>query len=155
MKFSFEAEIYKAGINPCVKVPARISARLTATKGYIPIRGTINGHAFQQTLVPVKNEDYRLYVNGPMLKGAAAKLSDTAKFTIEQDHSPRSLETYPLPKELKKVLSENKLMPAFKQLTPSRQKEVLRYLGALKTKEALWKNIDKLINGLKKAGTNK
>ena len=52
--YSFKAKIYKVGINPCVDVPEKIYSKLIATKGYIPVKGTINQFPFQQTLCPVK-----------------------------------------------------------------------------------------------------
>lgn len=147
MKFTFKAKIYKAGINPCVKVPDTITAKLTATKGYIPVKGTIQNHFFQQTLCPVKGETYRLYVNGPMLKGANIKAGQTA-FVIEQD-TLGSNKNIDMPEAFKKKLQENKLLEAFLQLAPFRQKEICRYLNHLKTEEALNKNIDKMTNMLK------
>ncbi|HET6993799.1 MAG TPA: DUF1905 domain-containing protein [Chitinophagaceae bacterium] len=147
MKFSFKAKIYIVGINPCVKVPRRISDRLEATKGYIPVKGTINEHFFQQTLVPVKNEGYRLYVNGPMLKGAGLDVGQTAYFDIEQDTLERN-KNHPMPAPLKKKLKEHRLLKIFAELAPSRQKEINRYLNNLKSEEALLRNIDKLIRAL-------
>jgi len=147
MKFSFKARIYKVGINPCVKVPWRITDKLTATKGYIPIKGTIGKHFFQQTLCPVKNQGYRLYVNGPMLKGSGLEVADTAHFIIEQDTLERNLD-HPMPKGFKKQLKEHGLLKIFQQLAPSRQKEINRYLNNLKTEESLTRNINKLINAL-------
>jgi hypothetical protein len=97
MPFSFTATICKAGINPCVPVPQRITDKMLPTKGYIPVTGKINGHAFVQTLVPVKGEEYRLYVNGPMLKGGKAKNGDTAKFVIEQNLHPEIRDPEMLP----------------------------------------------------------
>lgn len=148
MKFSFKAKIYKVGVNPCVKVPHRITDKLKATKGYIPVKGKIENHFFQQTLCPVKGEGYRLYVNGPMLKGVNMKIGETAKFIIEQDTLERN-KNHPMPGEFKKKLEEHKLLTAFQQLTPSRQKEINRYLNNLKTEESLNKNINKMINVLK------
>jgi hypothetical protein len=147
MKFSFEARIYKVGINPCVDVPMNITAKMTASKGYIPIKGKIKSYDFQQTLVPVKNAAYRLYVNGPMLKGSDSKVGDQVKFIIEQNPE---LKIEPMPEDLEKKLNENAVMPAFKKLTAGRQKEILRYLNFLKTEEALLRNIDKVISQLKK-----
>ena len=147
MIFSFKAKICKVGINPCVKVPLYITAKLTADKGYIPIKGTIQNYFFQQTLCPVKGEKYRLYVNGPMLKGANVKLGEVAYFTIEQDTTERN-KNVPMPAAFKKKLEEHDLLAAFLQLSLSRQKEVNRYLGNLKTKEALSRNIDKMIRVL-------
>ena len=148
MKFSFKAKIHKVGINPCVKVPLRITDKLKATKGYIPVKGKIENHFFQQTLCPVKGEAYRLYVNGPMLKGADVKVGQTANFIIEQDTLERN-KNHPMPKEFKKKLEEHDLLKMFQQLSPSRQKEINRYLNNLKTEEALTKNINKMISVLK------
>ena len=149
MKFTFRAKIYKVGINPCVKVPLRITKHMVATKGYIPVHGEIKGHAFEQTLCPVKNEAYRLYVNGLMLKGSGTKLGDTVSFTIEQNIAPQTAADLPMPPLFSKQLRDNRLTAEFKKLTPYRQKEILRYLNYLKTEEALRRNVEKVINGLK------
>ena len=150
MKFRFTATIYKAGINPCVKVPLRITKKMKAAKGYIPVKGKINNHFFTQTLVPVKNAGYRLYVNGSMLKGAGINVGDTVTFIIEQDLVPPAAANISMPNQFKKQLEENDLIKAFRALTPSRQKEILRYLNYLKTEEALLRNINKVIASLKK-----
>ena len=147
MKFSFEAKIYKVGINPCVDVPLAVTNKMKASKGYIPVKGKIKSHSFQQALVPVKNAAYRLYVNGPMLKGSGAKIGGAVKFIIEQDFEPKAI---PMPKELKRKLEANDLTAAFNKLTTGRQKEILKYLNFLKTEEALTRNIDKVIFSLKK-----
>lgn len=144
MIFSFKSRIYKVGINPCVKVPARITKTMTATKGYIPIKGTINDHPFEQTLCPVKNDLYRLYVNGPMMKGANVKIGDRASFSIEQAGKQKDSDIA-MPLQLKKKLKEYKLQKTFDVLAPYRQKEILRYLNNIKTEATLLKNIDKLI----------
>jgi hypothetical protein len=147
MKHSFKAKIYKVGINPCVKVPDTITAKLNVTKGYIPIKGTIQGYFFQQTLCPIKNEEFRLYVNGPMLKGGNIKVGQIANFLIEQDTLKRN-KNVSIPEAFKKRLEENNLLAAFEQLAPFRQKEITRYLANLKTEDALTKNIDKMIKVL-------
>lgn len=144
MKFSFKAKIYKVGINPCVKVPARITKNMTAIKGYIPVNGKINDHSFEQTLCPVTNDLYRLYVNGPMMKGANVKVGDTATFTIEQASKQKDSDI-PMPVLLKKKLKAHKLVKTFDALAPYRKKEILRYLNNIKTGSTLLKNIDKLI----------
>lgn len=118
---------------------------MTASKGYIPIKGKLNSHPFIQTLVPVKNSEYRLYVNGPMLKGSKTKLGDVVKFVIEQDLEERKVPMHP---RLKKALKENKVENIFKALTPGRQKEILKYLSFLKSTEALDRNIAKVIDQL-------
>jgi hypothetical protein len=148
MAFVFTATIYKVGINPCVEVPQRITAKLGAGKGFIYIKGKINGHEFVQTLVPVKKRPYRLYVNGPMLKGANAKNGDTVKFSIEENPHPEKRTPAILP-AFKKRIEKEKLVEAFKNLTPSRQKEILKYMSFLKTPESVERNIVKVIAQLK------
>jgi len=126
-----------------------ITGKMSVVKGYIYVREKIEGHSFQQTLVPVTNDGYRLYVNGLMLKGSDSKPGDTVKFIIEQNPIPRTLDSYPIPEEFKKALEENNLFAEFKKLAPSRQKEILTYLGFLKTKEPIIKNIKRVIDQLK------
>jgi len=144
MSFTFRAKIYKVGINPCVKVPANITTKMKAIKGYIPVKGKIVYHPFEQTLCPVKNDLYRLYVNGPMMKGANVKVGQTVSFRIEQAAKQKDSDI-PMPALFKKKLKEHKLLSAFQQEAPYRQKEVLRYLNNLKTEGSLLRNIDKLI----------
>ncbi|WP_276135271.1 YdeI/OmpD-associated family protein [Polluticoccus soli] len=142
--YSFKAIIYKTGINYAVDVPEKISGALEAVRGYIKVKGTINGFAFRTTLVPVKNGPCRLFTNLIMLNGASAWIGDEVKFVIEQDVEVLEID-YPMPPELKKRLKEKKLTAVFDALTPSRKKEILRYLGFIKTEETLLRNIDKLV----------
>ena len=144
MPYSFKARIYKVGINPCVKVPARITTKMTPVKGYIPVKGIIEDYPFEQTLCPVKNDLYRLYVNGPMLKGAHVKIGQTVNFFIEQAAKQKDSDI-PMPAPLKKKLKEYKLLATFEALAPYRQKEILRYLNHIKTKATLLKNIERFI----------
>jgi len=148
MKFRFRAKIYKVGINLCVDVPRRVTAQMIPSRGYIPVQGRIKEYRFEQTLVPVKNRPYRLYVNGLMLKGSGTALGDSVTFSIEQTAAKRK-DSF-MPKDLKRKLVETKLMSAFSNLVPSRQKEILRYLNYLKTPEAKARNIDKVLGFLKK-----
>ena len=146
---SFKAKIHKVGINPCVDVPEAVTRNMIATKGYIRVKGKINNHLFEQTLVPVKNGNYRLYVNGAMLKGSASKVGEKVRFSLQQD--VESTNQYPkMPAAFQKRLKLENLYQNFNELIPSRQKEILKYLNYLKTQEALDRNIDRVINQLKK-----
>ncbi|MES2003718.1 MAG: YdeI/OmpD-associated family protein [Bacteroidota bacterium] len=148
MAFSFTATIYKVGMNPCVAVPFRITGKLVARKGYIAVKGKINQHAFVQNLVPVKNEEYRLYLNGPILKGAGIGLGDTVKIFLEQDTEPEKRDPS-VPPALQKRLGKEGLQKTFDSLTYYRRKEILKYLGFLKTEESLQRNIEKIVRQLK------
>jgi hypothetical protein len=149
MPFAFKAKIYKVGINPVVEVPDRITAKMEPAKGYIPVKGKIEGHPYIQTLCPVKDAPYRLYVNGPMLKGGKVKVGDTVSFSIEQDYSDRNKKAFRMSSALRKALEDHDLYAAFKKQIPSRQKETIRYLGMLKTAVSVDRNIKRVIASLK------
>lgn len=144
----FKAKIYKIGINWAVDVPAEISEKMLPEKGYIRIKGKINGFDFIQTLVPVKNSPYRLFVNLIMMKGGKTALGETANFEIEQNFM-KVEKMYPMPKLLLDSLNEHQVVEEFNQLTASRIKDILKYLSYVKTEETLKKNIDKVIIQLK------
>jgi hypothetical protein len=153
MKHHFRAKIYKTGINWCVDVPLTVTGKMAVHKGYIRVKGKINDFAFAKTLVPVKNSAYKLFVNSAMLKGGKTALGEVANFTLEQD-SPKEIRNYPIPKVLSETLDHSKLRADFENLTPSRKKEILKYLSYLKTEETLHKNINKLVTQLKNKEKN-
>jgi len=146
---SFTSKIIKLGINPCVNVPPPVLQALQLEsgkkKGPIPVRGSLNGKPFVQTVVRYQGKP-RLYINGPMLKAAMMKVGDTAKIKMEYDPSSRSISMHPL---LGKALSLNRnAKAAFDQLSPSRKQEILRYLRSIKTETTLLKNVDRVIRHL-------
>ncbi|MES2416822.1 MAG: DUF1905 domain-containing protein [Bacteroidota bacterium] len=148
MEHSFKAKIYKVGINWAVDVPAAISEKMRPEKGYIRIKGQINGFSFIQTLVPVKNGPYRLFVNYIMMNGGKTALNEVATFAIVQNETPLK-QIYPMSELLAKALESNKLSAEFYDLSAARQKDILKYLSYLKTEQTMLKNIDKVIVQLK------
>ncbi|HLO27815.1 MAG TPA: YdeI/OmpD-associated family protein [Anaerolineales bacterium] len=146
---SFTAEILIIGINPYVAVPEDVLNDLFRqagkSTGPIPIRGTLNGKGFKQTLVKYKGA-WRLYLNTPMRQNAGIDVGDDATLEIEFDPEPRLVPIHP---KLARALSRNKeAKAAFEKLPLSRQKEILRYLNSMKTDESLTRNIEKVIQHL-------
>lgn len=152
-KYSFKAEIYKMGINYCVDVLDSITSEMTAIKGYIKIKGTVNKFPFTKSLVPVKNGLYRLFVNIPTLRGANATVGDVAYFEIEQNFDVVK-KVYPVPETLTEQLLKRRLLEDFNSLTESRKKNILKYMSFIKTEETLQRNIDKLVIQLKNKEKN-
>lgn len=152
-KYNFKSTIYKVDINACVDVPKRITDEMESRKGYIKIKGKINGFGFNKNLVPVKNKPYRLFVNIPMLEGAEVKPGDTANFVIEQDFKVKK-KSYPRPKKLTEILKDKKLLDDFNNLTESQKRNILKYLNDIKTEKTLERNIKKLIDQLENKETN-
>lgn len=146
----FSATIYKLGINPVVDPPERVLKSLFKqagrTKGAIPVLGKVNGAEFRQTLVKYAGE-WRLYINGPMLKASGTNVGDDVKVEIEFDPSPPKVG---MPDALVDAFARDPLArEAFDRLTPSRQKEILRYIGSLKTREAVEKNVGRVVRQLR------
>lgn len=147
---NFKAEINIIGINPFVFVPKEIlDAVFKAAgknKGFIPITGTINGKSYQQTLVRYSG-DWRLYINTIMLKDSPKRIGETIEVTIGFDKTDRTIK--PHPELIKALENDPQAQTAFSQLSPSRQKEIVRYISHLKTEESITKNIAKAIGFLK------
>ncbi len=138
----FKAKIHIIGINPYVTPPdAVLTALFKAAKrstSPIPVCGSIEKTAFTQTLVRYQGA-WRLYLNTPMRRGADKDLGDTAQFSLRFDPKPP---VTPMPPALKKALAaQPRAKRAFEALSPSRRKEIMRYLGHLKGAEALAKNL--------------
>src|SRR5215216_5017512 len=146
---SFSAKVDKIGINPYVSLPEAVLKTIfqeaRKAKGPIPVRGTINGKSFTQTLVRYQGA-WRLYINGIMRDAAGIDVGDEAHIQLEFDPAPR---VEPMPPKFEQALAKNTAAKAaFEKLIPSRQKEIMRYLNSMKTEEALDRNIERVIKHL-------
>lgn len=135
--------------NPFVFVPSNILHALFQQahkdKGPIPIRGTVNGKPYQQTLVRYSG-DWRLYINMNMLKDSPRRIGEQIQVEVEFDPSDRTIKPHP---DFSKALADNEVArAAFERLTPSRQKEILRYISGLKTQKSIDKNVKRAIEFL-------
>ncbi len=146
---SFSAKILKIGINPYVLLPDRVLNYLFEKsgkdKGPIPIKGTLNGKKYTQTLVKFSGK-WRLYLNTPMREAAGIDVGDIALVKVDFDPSSREV---PLHAKLAEAFAENKkAKAAFEKLPPYRQKEISRYISSLKTAESVKRNIEKVLKHL-------
>ena len=135
--------------NPFVYLPPPILKALfedaQQDRGPIPVRGTLNGKAYQQTLVKYSGA-WRLYINMKMLKDSPRRIGEEIEVEIAFDPADRSIEPHP---KFVKALAENEEAKAvFDRLSPSRQKEILRYIAQLKSEESVDRNVTRAINFL-------
>lgn len=149
MTASFQAELQIIDINPYVTVPEPVLAELFdaagRTQGPIPIRGSINGRPYQQTLVRFRGA-WRLYVNMLMLDDSPRHVGETLEVDVAYDPSDRSLEPHP---KFAAALQDNvKARQVFEGLTPSKQQEIIRYISNLKTDAAVDRNVERAIGFL-------
>lgn len=149
----FAAQIYIISkINPVVDVPDEVLEYLFAKAGTrtgaIPVKGKLNGANFTHNIVKYLGA-WRLYLNGPMREAARIAGTgdgETARVEIDHDSTPR---IEPMPLLLEKALKKNKTARMeFEKLSPSRQKEIQRYLNSMKSEESLVRNVEKIIKHL-------
>ena len=146
---AFSSKIYIIGVNPYVLLPSallkHIFQKAGKDKGAIPVQLKIGGKEFIQNLLKYSGK-WRLYLNGPMRKAAGKDVGDIIKIQIDFDPKPRIT---PMHSKLKLALKENPAAKkAFEKLSPSRQKEILRYINFLKSEESVDKNIKRAISHL-------
>ena len=142
----FTSRIYKIGINPVVDPPDNVLETIFAeagrSKGPIPVRGNLNGAPYTQTLVRYSGA-WRLYINGIMLKESGLKVGEDARIEIEFDPAPRDVE--PCPALAAALRKDRSAKAEFDKLKPSRQKEILKYLGSLKTEASIQRNVERVL----------
>lgn len=146
---SFNATIDIIGINPFVFIPEPILNSLFSEfgkdKGPVPVKGTINGKAYQQTLVKFAGE-WRLYINTKMLPKSPERIGELIELSIELDFSDRTIHSHP---KLVQALHDNpKANAVFESLAPSLQNEIVRYIANLKTEVSVERNVRKAIGFL-------
>lgn len=146
---SFTATLEIIVGNPFVYVPSEILENLfrqaNKRKGHIPVMGTINGKPFQQTLVKYSG-DWRLYINMVMLKNSPKRIGEEIQVEITFDPNDRTIQ--PHPKWMKALAENQAAREVFENLSPSRQKEIVRYISNLKTEQSIDKNVNRAINFL-------
>lgn len=146
---TFKAKLDIIGINPFVSLPKRALAAVFKQAGKdrspIPVRGTVNGHPYRQSLV--RHLDvWRLYINTSMLKKSPERIGERLEISIEFDPGLRTID---IPPGFTKALKENKTAAkVYAQLNNSTRNEIIKYLANLKTQESLDRNIGKAINFL-------
>lgn len=147
--YSFHATIEIIGINPYVQVPETILTEIFIqagkNKGHIPVTGTVNGLPYQQTLLKYSGL-WRLYINTQMLKNSPKRIGEIIEVTTEFDPSDKTIK--PHPKFIEALDNNLAAKSKFGSLSPSAQKEMIRYISSLKTVESRTRNIERAIGYL-------
>jgi hypothetical protein len=103
-------------------------------RGYVPVKGTLNGHPVWAMLVPMGKGRHRFFVNGEKRKTAGVDAGDRIELTLEIDTGPREV---PMPDAFALALRKNPAAhAAFLRIPLSHQKEYLVYMNTLKNRDS-------------------
>lgn len=151
---NFRARIEIRGINPYVRVSAARAEQIKAGwRRPLPALVRVNGHPkakpWRINMMPAGNGDFYLYLAGVVRSASRTKVGDMVSVAVEFDAEYRGGPLTPMPRGLRAALKRDAdAMRAWEALTPSSKKEVIRYLAALKSPEALKRNVVKFADQL-------
>jgi len=149
----FRATIEIRGANPYVLVnAARAQTLKSGWRKPMPVLVRINGNPVRPwriNMMPAGDGSFYLYLHGEVRKASYTKVGDTVRVTLRFDAAYRGGPMHPMPPWFRIPLAKNKKAEkAWDALTPSRQKEILRYLAALKSTEARARNVTRSLQML-------
>jgi hypothetical protein len=150
----FRARIQIRGINPYVLISVARARKIKAAwRRPLPVLVRINGHPkkapWRINMMPAGDGDFYLYLAGVVRSASATKVGDIVRVEIEFDAAYRGGPVGPIPAWFRIPLHRNAAAKAaWNRLTPSRQKEIVRYLNALKSDEARQRNVERALRVL-------
>lgn len=153
VELHFTADIQIIGVNPYVLVSAEQAHELkTSWKKPMPVLVQVNGQpnpAWKINMVPVGDGSFYLYLHGDVRKASNTKVGDTVSVDVQFNEGYKSGPADHMPDWFAEALENNPIAEqAWDKLTPSRQKELARYLGSLKSEDAKMRNLDKAMRML-------
>jgi hypothetical protein len=152
VKLIFNATIGIIGVNPYVAVSANQAEQLKpGARGPIPVLVKVNGEpdpAWRINMMPMSGGGYFLYLSGVVRQASGTKVGDQVEVSVEFDKEYRG-GPEALPEWFESALeSHREAMAGYSALSPSRQKEIVRYLVNLKSDEAKKRNLAKALKML-------
>jgi hypothetical protein len=152
MRLRFRARIAIATINPYVLVDAARATRLApGWRKPMPVRIQINGKPdppWRINLMPIGDGSFTLYLHGDVRKASRTKVDDVVEVAIGFDDDYRG-GPQPLPNWFAGALARDaRASRGWAALTPSRQKELARYLARLKSPAAQARNAKQALHVL-------
>jgi hypothetical protein len=136
MPLCLDTVIEIRGVNPFVGVSSSQAEVLKpAWRKPLPVLVRINGDsatAWRTNMMPDGNGNFYLYLHGAMRKTSGAKVGDRVQVQVEFDAAYRNGPQHPMPKWFRQALDGNPQAKSnWAALSPSRKKEILRYLSKL------------------------
>jgi hypothetical protein len=145
------------GINPYVRVsPDQATHLKPGWRRPMPVQVQVNGKpepAWRINMMPAGDGGFLLYLHAQVRRASGTAVGDTVRMTLAFDEHYVGGPVDPMPPLLMAALRRNRIARSgWEALTPSLRKEILRYLGRLKSQQALQRNVQKALHVL--AGGN-
>jgi bacteriocin resistance YdeI/OmpD-like protein/uncharacterized protein DUF1905 len=142
----FRAIMRIRGVNPYLLVSAARAKSIKAGwRKPMPVLVRINGkpdRPWAINMMPAGNGSFYLYLHGVVRKASGTGVGDRVEAEVEFDGEYRGGPQHPMPAPLRRALAEApQARENWNALTPSRKKEVLRYLAHLKSPAARARNL--------------
>jgi len=149
----FGSIILIRGINPYLPISAARASKLKlGWRKPMPVRVRINGKpraGWRINMMPRGDGGFYLYLHGQIRTASKTNVGDRVNAEVWIDANYRGGPAHPMPASFKAGLARTpSANRAWKSLSPSRQKEILRYFAALKTPEAKARNIERALTVL-------
>jgi hypothetical protein len=143
----FKAQLVGRGPNGAwtyLAIPFNVS-EVFGRKGQVPVRATINGFTFRNSLMP-RAGIHILGVGKDILAGAGAAIGETVQVELALDDAPR---TVTVPPDLEAALTKHPAQAqAFAALSYSHKKEYADWIESAKKPETRQNRIEKSIEML-------
>jgi hypothetical protein len=144
------ATIEIVGVNPYVLVSAKqVNVLRPEWRRPMPVLVRINGgpkEPWRTNMMPNGSGEFLLYLHGQMRDASNTNVGDIVLVDLIFDETYRNGPQHAVPEKLQAAFDGNETITSnWEKLTPSRQKEILRYFAALKTPEALDRNVERMV----------
>jgi hypothetical protein len=119
----------------------------------MPVCVQVNGKpepAWRINLMPAGDGSFYLYLHGDVRKASGTRVGDVVRVTLAFDDTYKGGPAdFAMPSWFAEALARDaNARTGWEALTPSRQKEIVRYLGRLKSPEAQARNRGKVLKAL-------
>lgn len=154
-KQSFRATLLREGGKgswATLTVPFRVE-EVFGTRTRVPVKGTINGVPFRNSLMPNGDGTHYLVVNGSLRAVAGAAIGDTVDVVLQLDSKPKTDE---LPTELAEAINRDVVAKrCFETMPPSHQREYVEYVAEAKKPETRAKRVERTLAKLRETAQAK
>ena len=149
----FDAVIKIRGVNPYILVSGKRASQLKqGWRRPLPVQVRLNGkpnEPWRINMMPAGDGGFYLYLHETVRSASKTKVGDRVRVELSFDDSYRGGPAHPMPRFLTTALSADlNAKLAWKALSPSRKKEVLRYFASLKSSDAKARNLCRLMEAL-------